>query len=64
VAADVVIAPPETAFLRDGAAHGYETLNGLGMLVEQAAIGFRWWIGAEADRAAMQAALERELGLA
>jgi shikimate dehydrogenase len=64
VAADVVIAPPETAFLRDARAHGYRTLSGLGMLVEQAAIGFRWWTGLTADRGAMQAALERELGLA
>ncbi|HEU5372730.1 MAG TPA: shikimate dehydrogenase [Gaiellaceae bacterium] len=64
VAAEVVIAPPETAFLRDAAANGYLTLSGLGMLVEQAAIGFRWWTGVEPDRAAMQAALERELALA
>jgi shikimate dehydrogenase len=62
VAADVVIAPPETAFLRDAEAHGYRTLSGLGMLVEQAAIGFRWWTGRDADRGVMQAALERELG--
>jgi shikimate dehydrogenase len=61
IAADVVIAPPETAFLYDAAASGYRTVSGLGMLVEQAAIGFRWWTGMEADRAAMQAALEREL---
>jgi shikimate dehydrogenase len=64
VAADVVIVPPETAFLRAAAAHGYRTLSGLGMLVEQAAIGFRWWTGVDADRAAMQTALERELDLA
>jgi shikimate dehydrogenase len=64
VAADVVIAPPETAFLRDAAANGYRTLSGLGMLVEQAAIGFRWWTGLEPDRAAMRSALQRELELA
>jgi shikimate dehydrogenase len=64
VAADVVIAPTETAFLRDARACGYRTLNGLGMLVEQAAIGFHWWTGLSADREAMQSALERELGLA
>jgi shikimate dehydrogenase len=58
----VVVAPPETAFVRDAEAHGYRTLSGLGMLVEQAAIGFRWWTGHEADRGVMQAALERELG--
>jgi shikimate 5-dehydrogenase len=63
-AARAVIAPPETAFPRDAEAHGYRTLSGLGMLVEQAAIGFRWWTGRDADRGVMQTALERELGLA
>jgi shikimate dehydrogenase len=63
VAADVVIAP-ETGFLREAREHGYATLNGLGTLVEQAVVGFRWWTGAEPDRAVMRAALERELGLA
>jgi shikimate dehydrogenase len=63
VAADVVIAPPRTAFLRDAEAHGYRTLDGLGMLVEQAVAGLEWWLGIEPDRAAMRAAVERELGL-
>jgi len=62
VAADVVIAS-STAFLDDAASHGHETLDGLGMLVEQAVIGFRWWTGVEPDRAAMRAALQRELGV-
>jgi shikimate dehydrogenase len=61
VAADVVFDPPDTAFLRDARACGYRTLDGLGMLVEQAVIGFRWWTGVEADRAAMSEALVREL---
>jgi shikimate dehydrogenase len=61
VAADVVFDPPDTPFLRDARAHGYRTLDGLGMLVEQAVIGFRWWTGVEADRAAMRDALVREL---
>ena len=34
------------------------------MLVAQAAVGFRWWTGLEADAAAMRAALVRELALA
>ena len=63
VAADVVIVPPQTAFLREAAAHGYRTLDGLGMLVEQAVFGFEWWTGATPDRAAMRAALVGELGL-
>jgi len=62
IAADVVIAP-STAFLRDAEEHGHRAVDGLGMLVEQAVIGFRWWTGIEPDRAAMRAALEHELGL-
>jgi shikimate 5-dehydrogenase len=42
--------------------HGHRILAGLGMLVEQAVIGFRRWMGIEPDRSAMRAALERELG--
>lgn len=62
IAADVVIAPPRTAFLRDAEAAGRQTLAGLGMLVEQAVIGFRWWTGIEPDADAMRDALTRELG--
>jgi len=64
VAADVVISPPRTAFLRDAEAAGRTTLDGLGMLVAQAAVGFRWWTGLEADSDAMRTALVRELALA
>ena len=62
VAADVVIAPPRTAFLRDAENAGRQTLDGLGMLVEQAVVGFRWWTGVEPDADAMRDALVRELG--
>ena len=62
IAADVVIAPPRTAFLRDAEAAGRDTLEGLGMLVEQAVVGFRWWTGVEPDADAMRNALLRELG--
>jgi len=61
VAADVVFDPARTAFLEDAARAGYRTIDGLGMLVEQAVIGFRWWTGLEPDAAVMRAALEREL---
>jgi shikimate dehydrogenase len=64
VAADVVINPPRTAFLEDAARHGFATIDGLGMLVEQAVIGFRWWTGREPDAGAMRSALVRELSLA
>jgi shikimate dehydrogenase len=62
IAADVVIAPPRTAFLRDAEAAGRRTLDGLGMLVEQAVFGFRWWTGVEPDADVMRDALIRELG--
>jgi shikimate dehydrogenase len=62
IAADVVIAPGPTAFLRNAQAHGHLIVDGLGMLVEQAVIGFRWWIGIEPDRSVMRRALEQELG--
>lgn len=62
IAADVVIASEPTAFLRNAEKHGHPILEGLGMVVEQAVIGFRWWIGIEPDRSAMRRALERELG--
>jgi shikimate dehydrogenase len=62
IAADVVIAPPRTAFLRDAEAAGRQTLDGLGMLVEQAVFGFRWWTGVEPDVDVMRDALIRELG--
>jgi shikimate dehydrogenase len=61
VAADVVFDPARTAFLEDAARAGYRTIDGLGMLVEQAVIGFRWWTGVEPDAGVMRAALEREL---
>lgn len=62
IAADVVISP-STAFLREAEAHGHQVLDGLGMLVQQAVIGFRWWTGFDPDKAAMRSALERELRL-
>ena len=49
VAADVVITPG-TRFLREAAAAGAQPLDGLGMLVEQAVVGLRWWQELEADR--------------
>jgi len=64
VAADVVIDPPETAFLREAGEAGFTPLDGLGMLVAQATFGFRWWTGVEPDEGAMRRALEAELGLA
>ncbi|MCE9548117.1 MAG: shikimate dehydrogenase [Planctomycetia bacterium] len=61
VVADVVFNPPQTRLLRDAKARGCTTLDGLGMLVGQAAINFRIWTGQDADRGVMREALEEYL---
>ncbi len=63
VVADVVFNPPETRFLRDAKSRGCRTLDGLGMLVNQAVIGFHIWTGREADPLVMREALEEFLGI-
>ena len=55
--ADVVFDPPRTRFLRAAEAAGCRTLDGLGMLANQGAIGFRLWTGIEPDAALMRAVL-------
>ncbi len=62
--ADVIPNPPETRFLRTAAGAGCETLDGLGMLVEQGCIGFRLWTGVEPDADAMRGALRRAFAAA
>jgi shikimate dehydrogenase len=52
--ADVIPNPPATALLRAAAAAGCSTLDGLGMLVEQARIGIRHWTGRTPDASVMR----------
>ena len=57
---DLVYTPLRTAFLEDAAARGAITVDGLGMLLHQAAPGFERWFGRrpevdEAARAAVRA---------
>jgi shikimate dehydrogenase len=61
VVADVVFNPPETRLLRAAKARGCQTLDGLGMLVNQAVIGFHIWTGRNADPLVMREALEEFL---
>ncbi|HSF80213.1 MAG TPA: shikimate dehydrogenase [Anaerolineales bacterium] len=50
---DLVYNPPETALFKAAHAAGLVAANGLGMLVEQAALSFECWTGRSASRAVM-----------
>ena len=60
IVCDVIPNPPDTAFLREAESREAKTLNGLGMLVYQGAIGFTMWTGLEAPVDAMYQALKKE----
>jgi shikimate dehydrogenase len=59
---DLIYWPAETPLLRAAARRGARALNGLGMLVHQAARSFRLWTGQDAPLDAMREAVELELG--
>jgi shikimate dehydrogenase len=50
---DLVYKPPETTLLRRARAAGLTAVNGLGMLVEQAALALELWTGQPVPRQAM-----------
>lgn len=54
---DAMYSSTLTTFLGDAAAHGLRTVDGRGLLVEQGALSFEWWIGKEAPRGAMLGAV-------
>ncbi len=58
IAADVVVNPPRTRFLTEAAAAGATTLDGTGMLVNQAAENIRLWADRSVDKSVMRQALE------
>lgn len=61
IVADVVFNPPQTWLIRTAADRGCRTLDGLGMLVNQAVISFRIWTSIDPDSAVMRDALEEFL---
>ena len=61
--ADVVYNPPQTWLLRQAEAQDCPTIDGLTLLIEQAALAFEIWTGASADRQAMREAVEEFLVL-
>jgi shikimate dehydrogenase len=61
VVADLVYHPLETALLAGACALGARVVDGLGMLVHQAALQQELWTGVRPDPAVMRAAAKREL---
>ena len=56
--ADVIPNPPQTLFLDEAAKRGCQTIDGLGMLVNQGRIGIKYWTGVDPDAAVMRESLE------
>ena len=63
VVTDVIFNDPNSLFLQEARKRGAQTINGLGMLVNQAAINFRLWTGEEAPIELMTEVLRREFDL-
>jgi shikimate dehydrogenase len=63
IVADVVFSPPVTRLLRDAAARGCKTLDGLSMLVNQGVLGVQYWTGVLPDAAVMHKALAAAMGV-
>ena len=63
IVADVVYNPPQTWLMRAAADRECSTIDGLTLLIEQAALAFEIWTGASADRQAMREAVEEFLVL-
>ncbi|MEA3350330.1 MAG: shikimate dehydrogenase [Chloroflexota bacterium] len=57
---DLVYNPRQTCLVREARAAGLPAVTGLGMLVEQAALAFDRWVGRDAPREAMWAAVNIE----
>lgn len=62
IVADVVANPPETAWLKHAANRGATILNGVGMLINQAALNGKIWTGVDLDRKVMRQAFETVQG--
>ena len=55
---DLVYNPRDTKLVRDARAQGLSATTGLGMLIEQAALGFELWTGQKPPREAMHASVD------
>lgn len=63
IVADVVFNPPKTRLLREAAARGCRTLDGLSMLVNQGVLGVQYWTGVLPEAEVMRKALAAAMGV-
>ncbi len=63
VVSDVIFNDPRTRFLQEAEKRGAKTINGLGMLINQAAVNFKIWTGQDAPVDIMTDVLKKEFGL-
>ena len=61
VVCDVIPNPPDTAFLQRARQAGATTIDGRGMLLNQAAINITFWTGVDPDREVMGRALDEAI---
>ena len=60
---DVIPNHPHTLFLKEAQKRGAKSIDGLGMLVNQAIISFRFWTGRTCRAEVMRKVLSREYGI-
>lgn len=63
IVADVIVNPPLTNLLKSAANIGAKTIDGLGMVVNQAVIGVKYWTNFDVDPQVMHTELKRVLKL-
>jgi shikimate dehydrogenase len=63
LAADVIVNPPQTYFLTEAAKRGAITLQGLGMVVNQAVIAIKYWTNVDVDPKDLSDELIKVLGI-
>ena len=61
VVADVIVNPPDSRLIRTAREQGCTTLDGLGMVVNQAVIAMEYWTGVDANATIMRKALQQVL---
>jgi shikimate dehydrogenase len=61
--ADLTAVSSDVGLLAAAGEHGCKTIDGLSMIIEQAAIGFRLWTGVDPNRQVLREAAEEFLGL-